>query len=83
MQSECVTLSEISDSQPVNWMDYEVLEPVGKCHRSGSDQGYMSKISSQQELPFKEDPLVSLKRLQEELLQRNIRYHDIGTEGNS
>uniref|UniRef100_A0A3Q4B0A1 SEFIR domain-containing protein n=1 Tax=Mola mola TaxID=94237 RepID=A0A3Q4B0A1_MOLML len=82
MQSERVTLSEISNSQHVNWKDYEVLEPGGKGHRSGSDQGYISKVSSQHELPFKEDPLVGLKRLQEELLQRNVRYYDIGTEGN-
>lgn len=82
MQNEYFPLSEISHSQPVNMEEYEVLEPGGKGQSSGSDQGYSSKMSSQHKPPFKEDPLVALRRLQEDLLQRNLRCYDIGPEGN-
>lgn len=82
IQSEYLPLSEINHSQPVTMEEYEVLQPSGKGQSSGSDQGYISKMSSQHESPFKEDPLVALRRLQEELLQRNLRYYDLGPEGN-
>ncbi|XP_029317838.1 interleukin 17 receptor A1a [Cottoperca gobio] len=68
MQSEYFPPSEINRSQPVEMVeDDEVLEPGGKGPNSGSDQGYISKISSQHESPFKEDPMEALRRLQEEL----------------
>nr|QRW33326.1 Interleckin-17RA [Lateolabrax maculatus] len=82
MQREYFPPSEISHSQPVEMEEYEVLEPSGKGQSSGSDQGYISKMSSQHEAPSKEDPLVALRKLQEELLQQNLRYSDIGPEGN-
>lgn len=69
MQSEYFPLSEISHSQPEEMEEDEVLEPSGKGPSSGSDQGYISKMSSQHEPPFIEDPLVALRRLQEELFQ--------------
>ncbi|XP_044042137.1 interleukin 17 receptor A1a [Siniperca chuatsi] len=69
MQSEYFPPSEISHSQPVEMEEDEVLEPTGKGPSSGSDQGYISKMSSQHEPHFKEDPLVALRRLQEELFQ--------------
>ncbi|MEQ2159146.1 hypothetical protein GOODEAATRI_019564 [Goodea atripinnis] len=77
---ECAVLSEyfpspeISLSQPVE-MEEEVLEPYAKRSSSGSDQGYISKGSSQPEAPFKEDPLKSLARLQEELF--HYEYSDL------
>ncbi|XP_035530901.1 interleukin 17 receptor A1a [Morone saxatilis] len=82
MQSQYFPPSQISHSQPVEMQDYEVLEPSGKGQSSGSDQGYISKMSSQHEPPIKEDPLAALRRLQEELFQKNLRYSDIDTEGN-
>ncbi|KAA8580410.1 hypothetical protein FQN60_005945 [Etheostoma spectabile] len=63
---------KMAPSQPVEMEEDEVLEPGGKGPSSGSDQGYISKMSSQHELPFKEDPLEALRRLQEELFQNNL-----------
>lgn len=82
MHSEYFPPSKISHFQPLEMEEDEVLEPSGKGPSSGSDQGYISKISSQHEPPFKEDPLVALARLQEELFQQNLRYTEIGSEGN-
>ncbi|KAM9334585.1 interleukin 17 receptor A1a [Symphorus nematophorus] len=82
MQSEYLPPSEISQSQPVEMEEYEVLQPSGKGQSSGSDQGYISKMSSQHEPPSKEDPMEALRRLQEELFQRNLRYCDIDAERN-
>ncbi|XP_070784981.1 interleukin 17 receptor A1a [Enoplosus armatus] len=79
VQSEYSPPFEIGHSQPVE-MEDEVLEPSGKGPNSGSDQGYISKMSSQHEPPSKEDPLAALRRLQEELSQ-DLRY-SIGPEGN-
>lgn len=81
-QSEYFAPSRVSQSQPMEMEEYEVLEPSEKGQSSGSDQGYISKMSSQHEPPLKEDPLVALRRLQEQLLQRNLCYYDIGAEGN-
>ncbi|XP_073336427.1 interleukin 17 receptor A1a isoform X2 [Pagrus major] len=81
-QSEYFAPSKVSQSQPVEMEEYEVLEPSEKGQSSGSDQGYISKMSSQHEPPLKEDPLVALRRLQEQLLQRNLCYYDISTEEN-
>lgn len=82
MQSEYFPQSEISHSQPVEMEEYEVLEPSGKGQSSGSDQGYISKMSSQHEPAFKEDPLEALRRLQQELFQRDLGFSDIDSEGN-
>lgn len=82
MQTEYVPPSQISHCQPVEMGEYEVLEPSGKGESSGSDQGYNSEMSSQQEPPFKEDPLEALRRLQEELFQKNLIYCDQSPEGN-
>ncbi|KAM7377786.1 hypothetical protein PAMA_012940 [Pampus argenteus] len=79
-QSEYPPRSDINCSQPVEMEEEEFLEPSGKGPSSGSDQGYISKISSQDEAPFKEDPLVALAKLQEELFQQNLQYSDIGPE---
>uniref|UniRef100_A0A4W6FQL1 IL17RA/B N-terminal domain-containing protein n=1 Tax=Lates calcarifer TaxID=8187 RepID=A0A4W6FQL1_LATCA len=83
MRSEYFPPGEISQSLPVEMEDDEV-EPSGKGPNSGSDQGYISKISSQHEPLFKEDPLLALARLQEELFEQNLRYSDTpsGPEGN-
>ncbi|XP_062299381.1 interleukin 17 receptor A1a [Scomber scombrus] len=72
MQSNYPPLSDISCSQPVEMEEDEVLEPAGKGPSSGSDQGYISKMSSQHGLPSKEDTLVALAKLQEELFQQNL-----------
>ncbi|XP_078137449.1 interleukin 17 receptor A1a [Sander vitreus] len=77
MQREYLPPSTMAPSQPVEMEENEVLEPSGKGPSSGSDQGYISKMSSQHELPFKEDPLEALRRLQEELFQNNLEYSDI------
>ncbi|TKS91171.1 Interleukin-17 receptor A [Collichthys lucidus] len=82
MQSEYLPSSEINHSQPVEMEEYEVLELSGKGQSSGSDQGYISKMSTQPECPLKEDPLVALRRLQEELFERNLRYCDMDPEAN-
>ncbi|XP_069012510.1 interleukin 17 receptor A1a [Embiotoca jacksoni] len=82
IQSEFFPSSEISRSQPVEIEEDTDLEPSGKGPSSGSDQGYISKISSQHEPPFKKDTLVTLARLQEELFQDNIRFSDGGPEWN-
>ncbi|XP_070848017.1 interleukin 17 receptor A1a isoform X2 [Chaetodon trifascialis] len=82
MHTEYFPLSQISHCQPVEIDEYEGPEPSGKGESSGSDQGYISKMSSQHEPPVNEDPLVALRRLQEELFQRNLRYCDISPEEN-
>lgn len=82
MQSGFHPLSNISHSQPVEMEEDEVLEPSGKGPSSGSDQGYISKMSSQHEPALKEDPLVALAKLQEELFQQNLKYFDIVPEEN-
>lgn len=82
MKREYFPLSEIRHDQPVNVDECVFLEPNRKGQSSGSDQGYISKLSSQEAQPSKEDPLVALKRLQEELLQRNLRYYGIDCEEN-
>ncbi|XP_012732080.2 interleukin 17 receptor A1a [Fundulus heteroclitus] len=58
--------TEFSPSQPVE-MEEEVSEPTATRSSSGSDQGYISKGSSQPEATFKEDPLKALAKLQEAL----------------
>ncbi|XP_034382315.1 interleukin 17 receptor A1a isoform X1 [Cyclopterus lumpus] len=82
MLREYFDQSEIGHSQPAEMEEDEVLEPRGKGPSSGSDQGYISKMSSQHERPVKEDPMEALRRLQEELFQKNLGYSDIGPEGN-
>ncbi|XP_068442240.1 interleukin 17 receptor A1a [Clinocottus analis] len=78
MLTEDVHQSEMGHSQPAEMEEAEVLEPSGKGPSSGSDQGYISKMSSQ----VNEDPLVALRRLQEELFHKNLVYSDSGPEGN-
>ncbi|XP_040885739.1 interleukin 17 receptor A1a isoform X2 [Toxotes jaculatrix] len=81
--SEYFPPAEICRSLPVEVEDHEVHEIRGKSDlNSGSDQGYISKISSQHDPPSKENPLMALARLQEELFQQNLRYADTGPEGN-
>lgn len=75
VQSEYFSTSEIGHSQPVEMEEDEVLEPSGKAPSSGSDQGYISKMSSQNEALFKVDPLEALRRLQE------AQFQDMGLEG--
>ncbi|XP_074554496.1 interleukin 17 receptor A1a [Halichoeres trimaculatus] len=79
--SEQLAPSEISHSQPEEEEEVEVLESTGKGQSSGSDLGYISKMSSQQELHPK-DPLAALRRLQEELFQDHLRYFDEQPEEN-
>uniref|UniRef100_A0A3B4ZSW2 Interleukin 17 receptor A n=1 Tax=Stegastes partitus TaxID=144197 RepID=A0A3B4ZSW2_9TELE len=81
VQSECFLSSEISLSQPVEMEEDEGLGSSGKDPSSGSDQGYISKISSQHEPPLKEDALVALVRLQQQLFLQNPRFSDRGPEG--
>lgn len=77
-QSRYFPSPEISLSQPV---EMEVEEQLSeKRSSSGSDQGYSSKTASENEAPFKEDPLVALARLQEELFQQNLEYSYMGPE---
>ncbi|XP_022071503.1 interleukin 17 receptor A1a [Acanthochromis polyacanthus] len=73
--SEYFPSSEISHPQPMDMEEGEGLDSR-KAPNSGSDQGYSSKISSQNEPPFKEDPLVSLMRLQQQQFLQNPRYSD-------
>uniref|UniRef100_UPI003AAAA5E8 interleukin 17 receptor A1a n=1 Tax=Centroberyx gerrardi TaxID=166262 RepID=UPI003AAAA5E8 len=79
-QVEYLPPPEIDHSQPVEMEEEEVMEPCGKSPSNGSDQGYMSKMSSQHEAPVEEDPLMALARLQEELFERNHKYTEIGSE---
>ncbi|KAK5849138.1 hypothetical protein PBY51_008802 [Eleginops maclovinus] len=72
MQSVNFPPSETVHSQPV---EMEEDEPGGKGPNSGSDQGYISKMSSQDEAASKEDPMEALRRLQEELF--DVGYSDI------
>lgn len=69
--------SVVEDPEPVLMEEGEDLELKGQS--SGSDQGYISKVSSQHEFFFEEDSLVVLARLQEKLFQENLA----GSEGNS
>ncbi|KAK2882758.1 interleukin 17 receptor A1a [Channa argus] len=80
MHSEYFPASQISHFQPVEVEEDKVPEPSGKGPSSGSDQGYISKMSSQPERPLKEDPLVALARLQEELFHQNIGFSNKGPE---
>ncbi|XP_028255248.1 interleukin 17 receptor A1a [Parambassis ranga] len=82
IQTEFFPSPEISCSQPVEIDEHEDLVPSGKGPSSGSDQGYISKMSSQNAFPFKEDPLLALARLQEELFQQNFRDFDRDPEEN-
>ncbi|KAF3859444.1 hypothetical protein F7725_021843 [Dissostichus mawsoni] len=75
MQSVHFPPSEAVRSQPVEMEEDEVLEPAGKGPNSGSDQGYISKMSSQNESALKEDPMEALRRLQEQLF--DVGYPDI------
>uniref|UniRef100_A0AAQ4QI37 SEFIR domain-containing protein n=1 Tax=Gasterosteus aculeatus aculeatus TaxID=481459 RepID=A0AAQ4QI37_GASAC len=69
IQRESFHQSEVGN---IEMEEDEVLEPSRKTPCSGSDQGYISKMSSQHEHPVKNDPLVALRRLQEELFNKNI-----------
>ncbi|KAM3858915.1 interleukin 17 receptor A1a [Diretmus argenteus] len=80
MQVEYLPPPEINHSQPIEMDEEEVAEPCGKGPSSGSDQGYMSKTSSQHEYPVEEDPLMALARLQEELFNNMHKYTEIGPE---
>uniref|UniRef100_A0A672YXL7 SEFIR domain-containing protein n=1 Tax=Sphaeramia orbicularis TaxID=375764 RepID=A0A672YXL7_9TELE len=78
VQSEHLPLSETSRSQPVEMEEHETLETCGKRPSSGSDQGYMSRMSSQKEPTSEEESLKALRRLQEEQFNDNIKYSSIG-----
>ncbi|XP_047430649.1 interleukin 17 receptor A1a [Mugil cephalus] len=82
IQSEYSPSSETCHSHPVEMEEDMGLEHSRHNPSSGSDQGYISKLSSQHEPPFKEDPLEALARLQETLFQQNLRYSDTGPELN-
>ncbi|XP_061617844.1 interleukin 17 receptor A1a [Phyllopteryx taeniolatus] len=47
-------------------------EPSAEASNSGSDPGYISKMPSPLGTPYKEDPLVALARLQEELFLQTL-----------
>ncbi|KAL6117168.1 il17ra [Pungitius sinensis] len=72
IQREYFHQSQIRNSQAVEMEEDEVLEPIRKPPCSGSDQGYISKMSSQHERAIKNDPLVALRMLQEELFNKNL-----------
>ncbi|XP_037316926.2 interleukin 17 receptor A1a isoform X2 [Pungitius pungitius] len=72
IQREYFHQSQIRNSQAVEMEEDEVLEPIRKPPCSGSDQGYISKMSSQHDRPIKNDPLVALRMLQEELFNKNL-----------
>lgn len=74
VQSQRLPLSETSHSQPVEMEEHETLETCGKRPSSGSDQGYMSRMSSQKEPTSEEELLKALQRLQEEQFNNNIKY---------
>ncbi|KAK2848597.1 hypothetical protein Q5P01_008431 [Channa striata] len=78
VQSEYLPPSQVSCFPPVE--EDEIPESSGKGPSSGSDQGYISKMSSQPEPLLKEDPLVALARLQAELFHQNLRFSDNGPE---
>ncbi|XP_034019440.1 interleukin 17 receptor A1a isoform X2 [Thalassophryne amazonica] len=71
LRDEFVFHPETSHSQAVEVEEPEAMEPSEKGPSSGSDQGYMSKLSSQHEAPLTADPLAALVRLQEELFESN------------
>ncbi|CAJ1055708.1 interleukin-17 receptor A [Xyrichtys novacula] len=79
-QSEHLPPAEISYLQPVEVVE-EVLESREKGQSSGSDQGYISKMSSQQDPPLK-DPMAALRALQVQLFQDNLRNFDEQPEEN-
>nr|XP_057923763.1 interleukin 17 receptor A1a [Doryrhamphus excisus] len=60
-------------NQPVEMHEDKVVE----LH-SGSDQGYISKVPSPLGAPYKEDPLVALARLQEELFLQSMASSESG-----
>lgn len=72
-QSEGLPASEVSPSQSVRLE--KDLEPK-KIQSNRSDQGYISKMSSQQETASKVSSLVALRRLQEELLLTTLHCSD-------
>lgn len=72
IQSVYLPSSKTSHFQPEEMVENEVLEPSAKDPSSGSDQGYISKMSSQNEPLLKDDTLIALARLQEELFQQNV-----------
>lgn len=76
-QSESLPEPELGLYRPV---EMEARQPRGKSPASGSDQGYMSKMSSQPEVLSK-DPLAALRRLQMELLQDDLRYFEEEPQG--
>ncbi|KAM3587834.1 uncharacterized protein V6R79_014903 [Siganus canaliculatus] len=76
MQTESVPWSALSCSQPVSTGEQEVMERLEKVQSSGSDQGYISKLSSQPDHLLKEDPMAALRRLQEDQFQRSLHYFD-------
>lgn len=75
-QSEGLPASEVSPSQPVS-MEEEDLERK-KIQSNRSDQGYISKMSSQQESASEGSTLVALRRLQEELLLTSLHCSEEG-----
>lgn len=72
-QSEGLPVLEVGSSQPLSME--EDLEPK-KVQSNRSDQGYISKMSSQQEPAWKESSLVALRMLQEELLLTSLHCSD-------
>ncbi|KAF7644893.1 hypothetical protein LDENG_00213800 [Lucifuga dentata] len=80
--SEYFSSPEISQQQPVEMEEREVLEHSGKGPSSGSDQGYMSKMSSKPDYPAEEDPLLDLARLQEVLFQKSLMHPQVSPEEN-
>lgn len=81
IQSDYLPSSETCHSHHVEMEKDTDLEHSRQGPSSGSDQGYISKLSSQLEPPFKED-LEALARLQEKLFQQTLRYSDTGPELN-
>ncbi|XP_061816674.1 interleukin 17 receptor A1a [Nerophis lumbriciformis] len=58
---------------PINKCEDKIVEP-----NSGSDQGYISKVPSLLGTSCKEDPLVALARLQEELFLQTMNSSELG-----
>ncbi|KAM4570371.1 interleukin 17 receptor A1a [Odontesthes bonariensis] len=77
--------SESSPSQPEEVEEEEEeedLEPSGTDPSSGSDQGYISRTSSQPEPAATKDTMVALASFQEWLFQRNLGHYDEVPEEN-
>ncbi|XP_054608564.1 interleukin 17 receptor A1a isoform X2 [Dunckerocampus dactyliophorus] len=70
---ECSPLNPISQS--VEMRGDKIVEL-----NSGSDQGYISKVPSPLGAAYKEDPLVALARLQEELFLQTMDSSDSGSQ---